>query len=217
MTNKKKSKKKKDDPQVLEVTLPEGFGEFFTPIAIILSAILISVSIIYTGSKLTDDGTTLGAENKQTTDESSDDSADSAENTGTESTVAEVGSFETFTEYDTEKCEEDGKPLVILFSTTWCPHCTWIKDTFDNWAKNNQDKIAAYHWELDTKNNTLTDEEESEIPKEHNDIFDKFNPNGSIPTFVFGCKYGRVGNGYEQEDDLEKEKATFNKVVDKLL
>jgi thiol-disulfide isomerase/thioredoxin len=218
--NSKKGSKKsnQDAPQVLEVTLPEGFGEFFTPIAIILGAIIVSVSIIYTGSRLTQDGVTLGEKDQkdeQTADNNGNDAQDNGGNAG--STVAEVGTFETFTEYDSDICEEDGKPMVFLFSTTWCPHCSWIKDTFDNWAKDNSDKIAAYHWEVDINDNTLTSKEESEVPAEHTEIFEKYNPGGSIPTFVFGCKYARVGNGYEAEDDLGKEKETFNTVMEELL
>jgi thiol-disulfide isomerase/thioredoxin len=209
----KKSKKK--SPEVLEVTLPEGFGEFFTPIAIILSAIVISISIIYTGSKLTADGETLGAKEETVAQEETqtEDQGDQQQ----AQTPPEEGTFETFTQYDTERCEEDGKPMVFLFSTTWCPHCQWISDTFDSWAKDNSDKISAYHWEVDINDDTLTEEEESEIPSEHQEIFEKFNPNGSIPTFVFGCEYARVGNGYEAEDDLDKERESFNAVVDKLI
>jgi thiol-disulfide isomerase/thioredoxin len=215
-SKKKSSSKKKQESQVLEVTLPEGFGEFFTPIAIILSAIIISVSIIYAGSKLSSDGVTLGAQEEKNED------TDNKENTGQEQAQPEgpgeeVGTLATFTEYDTDKCTEDGKPQVFLFTTTWCPHCSWIKDTFDSWAKDNSDKIAAYHWEVDTNDNTLTDEVENEVPSQHQEIFETFNPNGSIPTFVFGCKYGRVGNGYEQQDDLDKERESFDTVLEELL
>ena len=48
-------------------------------------------------------------------------------------------------------------------------------------------------------------------------IFKEFNPQGSIPTFVFGCKYYRVGNGYEQQDDKAAEEAEFRAVFDELV
>jgi thiol-disulfide isomerase/thioredoxin len=120
-----------------------------------------------------------------------------------------VREFESFIEWDTEVCKEDGKPIVYLFSTTTCPHCTWIKDTFGQWAKSNADKIVVYYWELDI--------ERAEVPVEHMAVYQKFNPNGTVPTFVFGCRYSRVGNGYEQEDDLEKEVESYNKVVQELI
>ena len=112
---------------------------------------------------------------------------------------------------------EDGKPVVILFSTTWCPHCKWIKETFDNVAKEYDGQIAAYHWELDTKDNTLTDETETNIPAEHMALYQEFNPRGSIPTYVFGGKYYRIGNGYERSDDLEAEAEEFRAVIEALI
>ncbi|MBU1200594.1 thioredoxin family protein [Patescibacteria group bacterium] len=128
-----------------------------------------------------------------------------------------VRQFETFDEYDSEICREDGKPVVYLFSTTWCSHCVWIKDTFDDWASENVDGVVAYHWQVDTGDNTLTEEVETGMPEEHRAVYEKFNPAGSIPTFVFGCRYSRVGNGYEQEDDLDKEMESFDKVVGEII
>ena len=103
-----------------------------------------------------------------------------------------------------EICEVGGKPVIRLFSTTYCSHCVWIKSTFDSVVQEYVDagKIVAYHWELDTKDNTLTDAVETEVPASEEAVYREFNPKGTIPTFVFGCKYHRVGNGYEQEDDL---------------
>src|SRR3990172_10780878 len=52
----------------------------------------------------------------------------------------------------------DGRPVIRLFSTTWCPHCQWIKETYERVAKEYADagKIVAYHWELDINDDTLT-------------------------------------------------------------
>ncbi len=112
-----------------------------------------------------------------------------------------------------------GKPVIRLFSTTWCPHCQWIKSTFDRVAKEYADagKIVAYHWELDTKDNTLTSEKETAVPQSEQAVFQKFNPQGSIPTFVFGGKYYRIGNGYEQEQDLQLEAKEFRAVIEELI
>ncbi|MFH1721079.1 MAG: thioredoxin family protein [Candidatus Altiarchaeota archaeon] len=116
-------------------------------------------------------------------------------------------------------CTEDGKPIVRLFSTTWCPHCKWVKDTFDQtvteYAK--EGKIIARHWEVDINDDSLTEEKEGEIPQYELDIFLKANPRRSIPTFVFGCKYVRVGNAFERQNDLKAEKELFKQVIEELL
>jgi thioredoxin-related protein len=118
-----------------------------------------------------------------------------------------------------EICKEDGKPMIRLYSTTRCSHCTWIKDTFDKVVKEYMDKgkIVAYHWEVDINDNTLTEEKEKEIPEKEMAVYQEFNPRGSIPTFVFGCKYWRIGTGYERENDLAKEEADFREIIEKLL
>jgi thiol-disulfide isomerase/thioredoxin len=112
-----------------------------------------------------------------------------------------------------------GKPVIRLFSTTWCPHCAWIKPTFDRVASEyvSQGKIVAYHWELDTGDNTLTNETETEVPASEQAVYQKFNPQGSIPTFVFGGKYYRIGNGYEQQQNLTAEEQEFRAVIDELI
>lgn len=214
-TASKKPGKSASDP-VLEITLPEGLASVMTPLAILLGSIIVSVSVVYAGSKLTIEGTTLGA-TEETTDDSDTETQDTAAAPAVEPVGDVVRDFETFTEYDTDICKKDGKPVIYLFSTTWCPHCEWIKDTFDSWAKDNAGKAVVYHWELDTNDNTLTSEVETEIPAEHNEIYEQFNPNGSIPTFVFGCRYGRVGNGYESQDDLDAERDSFDAVLQELI
>ena len=113
----------------------------------------------------------------------------------------------------------DGKPVIRLFSTTWCPHCVWIKPTFDRVAKEYVDagKIVAYHWELDTGDDTLTTAVETSVPDSEKAVFAKFNPRNSIPTFVFGGKYWRIGNGYESEQSLTLEEQEFRAVIEELI
>lgn len=112
-----------------------------------------------------------------------------------------------------------GKPVIRLFSTTWCPHCQWISKTFDETVQPYvaAGKIVALHWELDIMDDTLTEEVEGNVPQPEYDIFTKFNPQQSIPTFVFGGKYYRIGNGYERQNDLAAEKAEFKAVIEALL
>ena len=113
----------------------------------------------------------------------------------------------------------DGKPVIRLFSTTWCPHCQWIASTYDRVVSEyvSQGKIVAYHWELDTGDNTLTNETETSVPASEQAVYQKFNPQGSIPTFVFGGKYWRIGNGYEQQQNLTAEEQEFRAVIDQLI
>ena len=113
--------------------------------------------------------------------------------------------------------DSEGKPYVILFSTTTCPHCTWIKDTFDSLANEDfADKINLQHWELNTGDNTITSEIETEVPTEMWTLFQKYST-GGVPTFVFGGKYIRIGTGYERQNDLNAEMEDFKLVIEKLL
>ena len=114
--------------------------------------------------------------------------------------------------------DDDGKPYVILFSTTWCPHCTWIKDTFDGLVDEDfASQVNIQHWELDIGDNTITSNVETSVPADLNAFYQTYNPRGSIPTFVFGCKYYRVGNGYESQNDLDAELDDFKTIINKLL
>lgn len=116
-------------------------------------------------------------------------------------------------------CTEDGKPIIRLFSTTICPHCRWINDTFNGVAEEymNQGKIVAYHWDADIGNNQFTPQKESVVPASEIEILKNANPEMSVPTYVFGCKYWRVGNPYESANDLDSEAAEFKAVIEKLL
>ncbi|UCG68369.1 MAG: DUF4215 domain-containing protein, partial [Thermoplasmata archaeon] len=114
---------------------------------------------------------------------------------------------------------EEGKPVIRLFTTTWCPHCKWIKDTFDKVVNEyvQSGEIIAYHWEVDTGDNSLTTKVETDVPQSELVIFKTFNPRGSIPTYVFGEKYWRIGNGYERKNDLVAEEYEFRTIIEKLI
>lgn len=130
--------------------------------------------------------------------------------------IVEENLIKTFEETGDGMCyDENGKPLVILFSTTYCPHCVWVKDTFESVVADYD--VAAYHWELDKGDNTLTAEMESTLPKQHIDILKEYNPNGYVPAFVIGCKYVRIGNGYEAEDSLVMEENELRTAIESLI
>src|SRR5574342_187442 len=77
------------------------------------------------------------------------------------------GEIVTFKSNSDQICYNDGKPAVRLFSTTWCPHCKWVKGTYNKVVKEYAEagKITAYHWILDTGDDELTEGiQESVIP-----------------------------------------------------
>ena len=117
----------------------------------------------------------------------------------------------TFSQKNNPICKDDGKPVIRMYSTTSCPHCTWVSEAFDSVAKKyvSDGKVVAYHWQLDSEDNTLTSFKEDYMPEDEKQVYYKFNPQGTVPTFVFGCKYYRIGTGYEAEDDLRAEKEEF--------
>lgn len=130
-----------------------------------------------------------------------------------------VGQAGTFLEVSESVCTENGKPVIYMFSTSWCPHCAWARQPFADAVKSYvaQGKIVAYDWELDTYDNTLTTAKETAIPADANALYEKYNPAGSIPTFIFGCKYYRIGTGHEKTADKNAETQEFKQLIDKLL
>ncbi len=118
-----------------------------------------------------------------------------------------------------EICTEDGKPIIRLYSTTICPHCRWINSTFNGVMDEymTAGKIVAHHWDVDIGNDQFTPAKESVIPQAEVDLFKAVNDRLSVPTYVFGCKYVRVGNAYETQDDLDAEAGEFKAVIEKLL
>ena len=113
-----------------------------------------------------------------------------------------------------------GLPVIRLFVTTWCPHSTYIMGTYSRVAKEYVDagKIVACLWDVDNGDDLMTPAVESALPASERAVFDLFNPENSIPTFVFGGKYYRIGNGYEgQGNGLQLEEAEFRAVMEALI
>jgi parvulin-like peptidyl-prolyl isomerase len=136
------------------------------------------------------------------------------------SAVETNAEIETFSMTNNEICRDaTGKPIIRMYSTTSCPHCQWAGPTFDKVAKEYiaDGKIVAYHWDLQAKDDLLTPQIEGVVLPTEMDVYTQFNSKGTIPTFIFGCKYYRIGTGYEQENGLPKEEAEFRAVIDSLI
>lgn len=193
---------------------------FTTSMAVLLGSVVIAGAIYLSGGISFDNIKGLKVVNPQITPGVMNQGTAQQESQGPITVAPQSADIKTFMQKkDAEICTEDGKPVIYLFSTTWCPHCEWISETFDKVANEYTaaGKIKAYHWEVDIKDNTLTKDRETEVPDKDMAVFKEFNSQGSIPTFVFGCKYFRVGNGYEQQSDLKAEEDEFRAVIDDLL
>ncbi len=123
----------------------------------------------------------------------------------------ETDQIETFTETGDEICTKGGKPVVRLYTTSGCKSCDELEKAFYD-AVGDYD-VVVYHWELDTGQNIYTEEMETGIPKSELDIFQKYNPKSTVPTYVMGCRYVRVGAG---GSDMEEEKQELSSVISEL-
>ena len=131
--------------------------------------------------------------------------------------ISSNSKFPTFRDTGKDICKNDkGQPIVLLFGREGCPHCKWVGDTFDDTVKEYVDMglIEAHHYDTITNDDLLTQRIEKEIPM---DSFKKIEEVGSVPYFNFGCRYDRVGTGYEATDDLFGEEIEMRKVLDDLL
>lgn len=127
------------------------------------------------------------------------------------------GEQDTFQIYDNEICEENGKPLVIMFSEPWCQDSAWISEEFIEWA-NTRDDLQIHYYEISTGDDLLTAEVETMVPDLHIRLFESYSPDPPVvPLYLFGCKYVRGENAFQEEDNVEKEIELFEKFGDLLI
>ena len=129
-------------------------------------------------------------------------------------------SFPTFYKTGLELCTTDkGLPQIFLFSSPTCPHCQWSGDIFDFIVKYYMANglIEAHHYDVATGDDLLTKEVESQIPAAHLQIKEHGDPKDLVPYFNFSCKYERIGNGYEKENDSAAEGAEMSRVIEALI
>ncbi len=95
-------------------------------------------------------------------------------------------------------CEDNGKPIIYMFGSSGCPHCTWLHPVFDNIKQNFGDLISV-HDNMD----------ESEADRE---VYNKYGT-GYIPMTVIGCKYYRTGTNNERTDDIKLEEDEITALI----
>lgn len=128
--------------------------------------------------------------------------------------------FPTFKETGLDSCPDDqGRPVIILFSASSCSHCQWVGGIFDFIAGEYADQglITAHHYDLETGDDLLTEEVETKVPEEHLSIGKRGDPDGYLPYFNFDCRYDRIGTGYEEQNDLAAEAEEMSRVIEALL
>ena len=128
-----------------------------------------------------------------------------------------VKEIKTFKETGEDICKENGKPIIRMFSASIDSHSKWVKSAFEKSIKKYEGSIASFNWEIDTGDNTLTEQKENKIPKSEFAIYINLENKGAVPTFVFGCKYTRTGTAFEKENDLNSEEVEFDAVIEKLI
>lgn len=129
-------------------------------------------------------------------------------------------SFPTFYNTGLDACtNEDGQPVIFLFSSASCPRCEWAGEVFDFLARYYMagGHIEAHHYDVNTGDDLLTEEIETEIPPAHLQIKEHGDPKGYVPYFNFSCKYERIGNGHEKTDDIAAEGEEICMVIETLI
>lgn len=128
-------------------------------------------------------------------------------------------SITTFSVAGGDICRENGKPVIRMYSTNTCPHCEWSARAFDPVVKMYVEEglIVAHHWELYSGDDLLTPQVETSVPDAEMNVYYQFSPQSYVPAFVFGCRYYRIGTGFEASNNLKAEAAEFMAVIETLL
>jgi hypothetical protein len=94
-----------------------------------------------------------------------------------------------------------------------------VGGVFDLVAREYSDRglVAAHHYDVETGDDLLTGEVETQIPEAHLKIGQRGDPEGYLPYFNFGCRFDRFGTGYEDQDDLAAEAEEMSRVIESLL
>jgi thiol-disulfide isomerase/thioredoxin len=104
----------------------------------------------------------------------------------------EVGEGNFMIRKDAEVITEDGKPVIYLFTSASCPHCTWEKPVMQEVVDQFGDAVIYKQVEDST---------------EGQDVYYEYGT-GGVPLVVLGGKYYREGAGEMLGEDTEKEVLT---------
>jgi len=118
-----------------------------------------------------------------------------------------------FTMTTEELCTKGDLPIIRVYTSSSCIKCqnslNVLADAVDDM------EVILYAWELDTGDNLMTEELEESMPKEEFDILLRYNEKAAVPSYVFGCKYVRIGNLFE-DFDAESEYQEFRGILERL-
>ncbi|MBD3388711.1 MAG: hypothetical protein GF416_06555 [Candidatus Altiarchaeales archaeon] len=127
--------------------------------------------------------------------------------------------IKTFEDRGGSVCRVDGKPIIRMYSKNSCHNCEWSAPIFDRVASEYMEKglIKAHHWVFDVEDDTLTERMERSMPDGEYEVFYEGNEIRTVPYFSFGCRFTRVGNGYQVRDDKEKEEEEYRALIEQMI
>jgi len=123
---------------------------------------------------------------------------------------------ESFIETGDEICKEEGKPVLRLYTANACEQCSEVGFIFNQLASAyvNAGVVKAYHWEIDTGDNLLTAEKEKGIPSSEWRLLKQYNPDQTVPTYIMGCSFLRIGNlNSDTMDQIAEENELSNAIL----
>ncbi len=126
-------------------------------------------------------------------------------------------SFKTFEDLGGSICALDGKPIIRMYSKDTCDHCKWSKPLFKEVMAEYGGAVVAHIWEFGSEDDMMTADVEGLIPSGEQDVFFSSKASGTVPYFVFGCRFVRVGNGYYIQGRADLEKEEMRQIVNYLL
>lgn len=161
-------------------------------VAVLLASLLLASSVYMSVNALNDAIAKKNfAVNVQGGTGTAGGSAAGAQNGGSQAApstgrVTDVGpAAGNYKETTEPACIENGKLIVRAYTTSWCPHCTWEKPVLQKALAPFGDKVDLRIMDVDTGGASAAEME----------LWKRYNPDGSIPTVVIGCKYYQVGSG----------------------
>lgn len=120
---------------------------------------------------------------------------------------------------DSRVCFDGPRIIIRMYGNTTCEECIWVKSIYDKVAREYQSygEVTPIRWELDTQDNALTKPNETEIPSSEIRLLKKYTENETIPTFILGCKYIRVGSGHYETRDAKAEEQDMRNAIRELV